>query len=64
MQTEITLSRSQILKLSEYITHFKEVQTATIISSNTSGIGESIVVNMDFSTPETIRVDLTEYERW
>ncbi len=64
MSSTITMSRNQILKLGEYIAQFKDVQTATITSDNSSGIGDSIVVHMDFTTPTSVTVDLTEYENW
>ena len=68
MKTEITMSRSQVMKLHEFVSHFKEVEEVKIISSHESGIGESIVIHMEFSAPETITADLTkdltEYDKW
>ena len=64
MKTEITMSRSQVMKLHEFVSHFKEVQEVTIVSSNESGVGESIVIRMEFATPEKVTADLTEYDKW
>jgi hypothetical protein len=64
MKTEITMSRSQVMKLHEFVSHFKEVQEVTIVSSNESGIGESIVIHLEFATPEKVTADLTEYDKW
>ncbi len=64
MKTEIKMSRSQVMKLYEFVSHFKEVQEVTVVSSHESGVGQSIVIHMEFATPEKVTVDLTEYDKW
>ena len=64
MKTEITMSRNQVMKLYEYIAHFKEVREVTIISNNDSGIGESIVIRMDMLNASSVTADITDYDNW
>lgn len=64
MQTEITMSRNQVIKLHEIVTQFKQADEITLVSSRSSGIGQSIFVQLELTSPEPVMVDLTEYELW
>lgn len=64
MQTEITMSRNQVIKLHEIVTQFKQADEITLVSSRSSGIGQSIFVQLELTSPEHVMVDLTEYELW
>lgn len=64
MQTEITMSRNQVIKLHEIVTQFKQADEITLVSSRSSGIGHSIFVQLELTSPEPVMVDLTEYELW
>jgi prefoldin subunit 5 len=64
MQTEITMSRNQVIKLHEIVTQFKQADELTLVSSRSSGIGQSIFVQLELTSPEHVMVDLTEYELW
>jgi hypothetical protein len=64
MKTEIILSRSQVMKLYEYMSHFKEVEEVVVTSDNTSGIGESIVIRMDLVDTKSVTADISDYENW
>jgi hypothetical protein len=64
MQTEITMSRNQVIKLHEIVTQFKQADEITLVSSRSSGIGQSIFVQLQLTSPEHVMVDLTEYELW
>jgi prefoldin subunit 5 len=64
MQTEITMSRNQVIKLHEIVTQFKQADEITLVSSRSSGIGQSIFVQLELTSPEHVTVDLTEYELW
>lgn len=64
MQTEITMSRNQVIKLHEIVTQFKQADEITLVSSRSSGIGQSVFVQLELTSPEHVTVDLTEYELW
>ena len=58
------MSRNQVIKLHEIVTQFKQADEITLVSSRSSGIGQSIFVQLELTSPEHVMVDLTEYELW
>jgi hypothetical protein len=64
MKTEIILSRHQVMKLHEYMAHFKEVEEVVVTSNNTSGIGKSIIIHMDLFNMKSVTADISDYENW
>ena len=58
------MSRNQVIKLHEIVTQFKQADEITLVSSRSSGIGQSIFVQLELTSPEPVMVDLTEYELW
>jgi hypothetical protein len=58
------MSRNQVIKLHEIVTQFKQADEITLVSSRSSGIGQSIFVQLELTSPEHVTVDLTEYELW
>ena len=63
----ITLTRSQMDKLVEFVTHFKDIEWFTIEERNESGIGPSVFIKCSIfgndSEPETT-VDITDVNVW
>ena len=64
MNTQLQLSRSQVLKLSEFLQSFKSVDLVTLTADTSSGIGQSIVIHLELDNLEQVTADLTEYDRW
>lgn len=58
------MSRNQVIKLHEIVTQFKQADEITLVSSRSSGIGQSVFVQLELTSPEHVTVDLTEYELW
>jgi hypothetical protein len=64
----LSLNRTQINKLTEIVTHFKEVEWFTIKVDHSSGIGTGLVVafnlfNDDDKDVDT-KIDITDVSTW
>lgn len=65
--TELTLTRDQVDKLVDIVTHFQEVNFFTIKTNNESGIGEAITVTFQlFADAETddTQINITDTSIW
>ena len=61
---EFQLTRAEILKLSEIVKHFDEIDLFTIVQDSSSGIGTSTVVKFDLFNKKDTSVDITDLEAW
>ena len=64
----LSLNRTQINKLTEIVTHFKEVEWFTIKVDRSSGIGEGIVVEFNLFNDDDkdvdTTIDITDVSTW
>lgn len=65
--TELTLTRDQVDKLVDIVTHFQEVHFFTIKTSNDSGIGEAITVTFQLfedADADDTQIHITDTSIW
>ena len=64
----LSLNRKQIGKLTEIVSHFKEVEWFTIKVSRDSGIGEGITVEFNLFNDDDkdvdTKIDITDVSTW
>jgi len=60
----IVLNREQIGKLTEIVTHFKEVNRFTVEVDHRSGIGTGILVRFDLFEKNDTVIDITDVKDW
>ena len=65
-EMEITLTRKQLDKVVEMMTHFKEVDRFTIATDRSSGIGEGVTVSFSLFEEKVAdtKIDITDYSKW
>jgi hypothetical protein len=63
-QTQIVLTRAQTEKLAKITAHFKEVDTFTLESSSSSGIGPNVVVKFNLFDTYDTNIDITDVSSW
>ena len=60
----MVLNRSQIEKLYEIVSHFKEINRFTIQIDHSSGIGTGVVVKFDLFQKNDTQIDITDVKDW
>jgi hypothetical protein len=64
----LSLNRKQIEKLTEIVTHFKEIEWFTIRVDRSSGIGEGITIEFnlfnDNDKDVDTKIDITDVSTW
>jgi len=62
--TQISLTRSQIEKLTKMVNHFSEVEQFVLEQSHESGIGPTVRVKFNLFDKNDTVVDVTDVSTW
>lgn len=62
--SKIILNRKQIEQLYEMAERFGEVNSFTVESISSSGIGPTVTVGFDLFGPADTKIDITDVESW
>lgn len=63
-ETSIKLTNKQLVRLGEIAFNFKDVPVFTIETSNSSGIGTTVVVKFKLFEENDTIMDITDYKEW
>lgn len=64
MKQKITLTRTDITKILNILDENTGIDKATIVSDHSSGIGQTIEVEVHIENSKKIVYDITEYDKW